>query len=166
MKRYSRFGESGSARWLFPARDVAELLTGNRRRSHQTAFGDGEHQHSLLEAAARGRGIVFSAARARGRSRSTRAGGGTRSDGDGASPRGKFKGTRLELVECALILEENDLAVCLAAGLEARAELRHGRIADKFITHVHPAFAMCATDNEARLTYGWKSRIRVTHGKV
>src|SRR5882672_3860232 len=109
MKRYSRFGESGSARWLFPARDVAELLTGNRRRSHQTAFGDGEHQHSLLEAAARGRGIVFSA---------------------------------------------------------ARADVRHGRIADKFITHVHPAFDMGATDNEARLTYGWKNRIRVTHGKV
>src|ERR1700733_3021133 len=116
-------------RSMSSARRVAELLTGNSGGIHEPALGDGEDQRSLLVAQAIHGRILLAAARARFRARG--ACGRVRSRGhcDRTRPRGKLEASGLEFVERALVLEENNLAIRLAAGLKARPELRHRGIA-------------------------------------
>jgi len=62
----------------------------------------------------------------------------------------KFVRSRFECFEVALVLEENDLAVSLAAGLKAGAQLRHRRVTHVLVLNVHAAFAVRAAYDEAR----------------
>jgi hypothetical protein len=65
--------------------------------------------------------------------------------------RAELEAAARELVAGALVLEEDDLAVGLAAELEADGDLRHGRVAHLAPVHVHAARAVRAADADAAL---------------
>src|ERR1700678_1003996 len=100
---------------MLSSRRVTEFLSGNGGGIHEPALGDSEDQHPLLVAGAVGGGVLFAATRSRRRAR--RAGARVRASShrDRTRPGGKFERARLEFIECALVLEEDDLAVRLAA---------------------------------------------------
>ena len=50
-------------------------------------------------------------------------------------------------------MEENDLAVGLAAGLKSEAQLGHGGVADETVMYIDMALAARAADNQAAFAH-------------
>src|SRR6516162_5578117 len=141
-------------------RCVLELLSRDRRLVHRATLDDGERRHALVVLAGRGSILLSTAGAGTG---PARAGTGTcrGGDGDGARIGAEFEAAAGELVERALILEENDLAEALATGLEADADLCHGHIAHVLAMFVYAAGAVRTADDEAPLADAGKHRVAV-----
>src|ERR1700722_1598830 len=133
-------------------RGVGKFLPGDGRRIHQAALGDGEYRHALIVVAARS-GVVLGAAGARAGAVGRRAGVGSSGDGHDARIGSEFKAAGLELIQRTFVLEENDLAVGFAAGLESDAQLSHLRIAHMVAVHVDVALAESAADAQRARTH-------------
>src|SRR5262245_9452528 len=144
---------------------VPELLPADRGLVPEPALDGGEHRHALLVAA---RGLRVLRARARTRARAARRGlcGGARRDRDRGRLRAECELAARELLVGALVLEEDDLAVGLAAELEAHCDLRHGRIAWVAAVLVHAARAVRAADADAALADRGEQRVAVAAGEV
>src|SRR4029079_16810825 len=98
-------------------------LTADARVGHGAALGDHERRHTLVIATAGRGGVVLATAGGRGR-----AGGGRLRRGVRRHERRRGAGPELELplgelVEGALVLEEDDLAEALAAERESERHL-------------------------------------------
>src|SRR6185369_5771763 len=130
-----------------------ELLAAYRCVGHQAAFRDREYGYALVVGARRG-GVFLASAGACARSGCS----GFRSCGssncDGADARSELEIAGGEFVERTLVLEKDDLAICLTTGLQADAELGHRRFANDLALLVDVPVAMRATDAEARLANG------------
>jgi hypothetical protein len=97
-------------------------LARNGSREHETALGNRKYRHTFLIDAARGRVILSNAdPRAGAVGRRTRVG--ARRDRDCARIGAEFEVSGFKLVQRALVFEKDDLAIRLAAGLEAQAYL-------------------------------------------
>ena len=150
-----------SAGWLVGARRaVGEFLAGDGGSIHEAAFRDGEYGHAGLIVAVGG-GIGRGTAGLRGGSIGTNAGGGAGGDGYGAGAGGELEFPGLEFFEVALGLEENDLAVGLAAGLKSDAQLGHGGVADQTVMDVDMTLAAGAADHQAAFAHGGEYGIGV-----
>src|SRR5262245_7113252 len=106
-----------------------ELLPGDRGLVHHAALGDGEDRHALLVAAfdvGGGAADALAGGGAAGAGLRRRAG----RDRDRARLGAEFELAFGEVVERALVLEEDDLAEQLAAQLGAHRQLRHRGVAD------------------------------------
>src|SRR5580765_2828823 len=141
-------------------RFVAELLAADARLVHETALGGGEHGHALL-VGARGLRVLLAGAGARRGSGGGRLRRGARADGDGRGLRAELEAAARELLECALVLEEHDHAVRLAAELEPDRDLRHGRVPQVRALLVHAPRAVRAADAEAALADGGEQGVGV-----
>src|SRR5688572_7567776 len=131
---------------------VLELRAAERGLVHQPALDDREGGHALLIAGTGlGRRVMLSAARTRGRTGRTRAGGRSRRDGDRAGLGPELEVARGELVERALILEEDEQAVTLCARLPAEAHLVHLGRADLLALPIDAPRPVGSTDSEAGL---------------
>src|SRR5262245_616432 len=145
---------------LLLRRFVPELLPADARFVHQSALGRGEHRHALL-VAARGLRVLGTRARARTGATGARFRGRARGDRNGARLRAELAAAARELAIRALVLEEHDHAVRLAAELEAHRDLRHRRIARVGAVLVDVARAVRATDADAALADRGEERIAV-----
>src|SRR5215467_5715483 len=139
---------------------VAELLAVDARLVHQASLCDGEGRHPLLVSTSR-RSVLLAATDARGGARCARLG--TRGGGDrnGGSICAEAEVTAGELLERSLILEEDDLAVSLAAELQTHAELGQRRVADVFPLFVHAALAKSTAYPHTPLADRWKHRVAI-----
>jgi len=153
-------GPRGAGGLFGAGRGKGEFLAGDGGGVHKTAFGDGEHGHAGLIIAVGG-GIRRRTAGLRGGAIGTDAGGRAGRDSYGAGAGGKFEFPGLELIEGVLILEENDLAIGLAAGLKADAQLGHGGVADQSVMYIDMALASGAADHEAAFADGGEYGIGV-----
>src|SRR5215831_14029847 len=115
MPRRARSGDRCARAEL--ERLVAELLSADAGFVHEAALGHGEDRHALVVLAGRGRVLL---ATARTRARPGRSGLRTRrgGDGDGVDVRPELEVAADELLQRALVLEEDDLAVAFAAELQ------------------------------------------------
>src|ERR1700730_15417842 len=134
-------------------RFIRELLAGDVGGEHEPALRDREDRHAGLIVAVRG-GIRRRATRVRRGAIRTDAGRRACGNGDGTCTGVEFEFTRFEFIQIALSFEKNDLAIRLAAGLEPNAQLRHRRVADESVMHIHVTLASCAADNEPSRAYG------------
>src|SRR5450631_1427810 len=144
----------------FLSRGVAELLAGDRDLAHQPALRNGEYRHALVIFTARN-GILhstadagFSAVRTGARRRAGSHGGDT-------GIRSELERAGLELIQCSLVREKNDLAECFAARLKPDAEFRHRDIAHPFSMNVNMTSAMRSADAQRALTDGREYRVSV-----
>ena len=67
----------------------------------------------------------------------------------------------MEFIQITLVLEKNYLAIRLATGLQSDAQLRHRRVTDESVMHIHMTFASCTADYKAARAYRREYRIRV-----
>src|SRR5208283_5347350 len=141
-------------------RRVGEFLSGNSCLIHQAALGNREHRHALL-VVARGRRVLLAAARTRGRAAGAGACRGARGNGDRADVSAEGESAGGEFIERPLILEEDDLAVGLAARLQTDAQLRHRCVADVLALLVDLARAVGRADQESALADRRKNHIAV-----
>src|ERR1700722_11363659 len=136
-------------RLLGAERLVGEFLAGNGGCVHESTLCDGEYRHAFLVDAARSG--VFLATTGSGRraagAHARRSAGGDR---DRARAGGELERSGFEFVQRTLILEENHLAIRLAAGLESAADLTHGGVADGTSVNVNMTLAQSAADDETR----------------
>src|ERR1019366_3530573 len=126
-------------------------LAGDGGCVHESALRYGEHCHAILVGAGRSR-VTLDCTDTGRRAAGAYACGSACGDRDGACARGKLERTRFKSIQSTLILEEDNLAICFAAGLESDADLTHCRVANEATLHVHMAFAQCPTQDETRLT--------------
>jgi len=70
-----------------------------------------------------------------------------------------------EFIEGSLVLEENDLAVCLAPGLKTDAHLSHRGVTDMSSVRVHVTASVSGAYDETALADGWKDRVAVALGE-
>src|SRR5258706_4434404 len=131
-------------------RPVAELLGARARLVHQAALGDGEDRHAVVEVAC-GLGVARRAARPDPGTAGGRLRRGRRGDRHRARLRAELEMAAGEFVEGALVLEEDDLAVRLAAELRAHGELGHRRIADVPSVDIDAARAVRGAKDAAAL---------------
>src|SRR5450631_2396372 len=141
-------------------RFVRELFAGDVGSEHEPTLGDREDRHAGLIVAIRG-GIRRLATRLRRGAISTDAGRRARGNGDGACTGIEFEFTGFEFVQITLFFKENDLAIRLAAGLQSNAQLRHHRLAEEPVVHVHVALTSRSADNKPSRAYSREHRIRV-----
>src|SRR5512134_163999 len=146
-----RGGREGLA--LFALRFVVELLAADGRLVHQAALGDREDCHALLVLAG-GLGVALGAACARARAAGRGLCRSARRDRHRGGLRAELEIAAGEFVERPLVLEEDDLAVRLAAELQPDGELRHRGVADVGALRVHAAGAVRAADADAALADG------------
>src|SRR5262249_33040163 len=111
-------------------RRVAKLLAADAGLKHQSAFLHGEDGDAVV--------VVRSLRR-------------TRLHGHRRNAGGDFEIALLETIERGLVLEENSLAVGLAAGLQADGDLRHLAGANAVALLEHRAVALGAADAETAL---------------
>jgi len=89
------------------------------------------------------------------------AGFGAHSDCNRARVRAKSEMATLKLVEGALVLEENDLAIGLRPRLQSRAEEIYGRVARENPLHVNASLSMSTPDDEPGAADGRKYGVSV-----
>lgn len=118
---------------------------------HGATLSDGEYRHSLVVGAADRVRVLLATTRAGAGTLRTRRSTRCSRDRDRAHTGFKLKITIREFIECALVLEENNLTVRLATGLEANADLGHRRVADVFTLFVHVTRPVSGTDDQATL---------------
>lgn len=136
------------------------MLPGDGGRVHESALCDGEYRHALLIDARRSRIPLAAACAGRSAARA-RARGSARGDRDRACAGSKFERARFEFIQSAFVLEKNDLAIGFAAGLEADADLTHGRVADVASMHIDTALAECSAHAETAFTDGGEYGITI-----
>src|SRR5258708_38482258 len=139
---------------------VREVLAGDVGGEHEPTLRDREDRHASLIVAIR-RGIRRLSTRLRRHAIGTDAGRRACGNGDGTRTRVEFEFTRFKFIQITLIFEENDLAIRFAAGLESDAQLRHRRVADQPVMHIHVTFTSCAADNEPSRADGREHRITI-----
>jgi len=139
---------------------VAELLPAHAGFVHQPALGEREDRHAVLVGAGHFGGVatdIPAGAGAAGR-RLRRHACGHRHRGD---LRTELEFTAGKLVECTLVLEEDDLAEGLAAQLRTDSDLRHRGISDIGPLFVHAALAVRTADDSPGFADGGKHRVAI-----
>src|SRR5579859_5380003 len=126
---------------------IGEFFSGEVGGEHESALGDGEDRHAGLVVSIRS-GIRRRPTCLRRGPIGTDAGRRAPGNGDGACAGIEFELARFELIEGTLVLEKDDLAVRFPAGLKSNAQLRHRRIADDPVMHVHVTLASRAADDQ------------------
>jgi hypothetical protein len=119
---------------------VRKFLAADAGFVHQAAFGDRENRHSLV-IGPHGCRIVAAAAGTRGTASSARRSRCPCRNRDGRRLCAEFEVGGRELVERALVLEEDDLAVSLTTQLSPDRGLVHRGVTDMFVTGVDSAMA-------------------------
>src|SRR5450631_2568414 len=142
-------------------RFVRELFAGDVGSEHEPTLGDREDRHAGLIVAIRG-GIRRLATRLRRGAIGADAGRRARGNGDGTCTGIEFELTGFEFIQIALIFEENDFTIRLAAGLQSNAHLRHRRFAGEPVVHIHVAPTSRTADNKPSRANTRENCIRVT----
>src|SRR5690348_6964771 len=140
---------------------VRVLLTRQRGLVQSTALHDGEDCHAAVIPAT-GRGVFLP--RAGVTAGAVGSGLAPRGGGDGDDP---HAGIELEVavgefIEGAPVLEEHDLAVTLAAGLEPDTDLRQRGISNPLAVLVDAALAVSPADDKSALADVRKHGITIT----
>src|SRR5262249_31937262 len=143
----------------------AELLTRHGGLVHGTTLDDGEYRDALVVLAG-GLGILHTAARTSVGTFGTGAGAGGPGNCQRIDVGSELEVALGEFIEGALILEEDDLAVGLAASLQADTQLRHRGVPDVGAVLIDMAVAVRATHDEAALADRGKHRVTVAVLKV
>src|SRR5262249_34520129 len=131
---------------------VGELLARNGGLEHRAAFHDREHREPLVILAHGGR-ILPPAARTSIGTRRADLRACSRGDRNGTDIRTHLEVAARELLERPLILEKDDLAVRLSAGLQPHTHLRDRAVANVLAVLVHTPAAMRSTHHEAALAH-------------
>src|SRR6185436_5209877 len=117
-----------------------ELLSANRGFVHQAFLAHGEHHDAVL--------VLGVGAFARG-------------CGDSGRLRGESELAGLEVIQRSLVFKQDQLAVLLAAELEADRRLREVTVADQATLLVYVASAIRAANSRAALGDLWKHGVSI-----
>jgi amino acid transporter len=137
-----------------------EFLALERCTPHQSALVNGEHGHALV-IAARDACVLVSAADAGACALRARVRSGGGRDRNHARASAELKLSRFEFIECALVLEEDDFTVRLAARLPTDGELRHRGLADALPMGIDASASVCRADDEPTLADRRENRVTV-----
>src|SRR5215472_1260428 len=138
---------------------MAELLTGHGCLGHGATFDDREHRRALVVPTGARRCLIVTltgASTGAGRARAAR---GCGLDGNGAHAGVELVTSRSKFVERPLVLEEDDLAVTLAADLQPNADLRHRGVTHVLATLVDAASAVRTANDQTAFADRGKDRV-------